>query len=217
MRISKIISILIIAASFAVSIYFYPLLPAKIASHWNAQGQVNGYMDKFWGLFLMPAISVLLLLLFLAIPKIDPLKENIAQFRKHFDWFIVLIISFLFYIHLLSILWNMGIIFDFTRALVPALGILIYSIGIIMENAKRNWFIGIRTPWTLSNEKVWDKTHKLGGTLFKISGIISLLGLFFPKIAIILLIAPIITTVVIAVVYSYFAFRGENSTFKKID
>jgi uncharacterized membrane protein len=213
MRIDKIISILIIAASFAVSIYFYPLLPVKIASHWNAQGQVNGYMDKFWGLFLMPAISVLLLLLFLAIPKIDPLKENIAQFRKHFDWLIVLVIGFLFYAHLLSILWNTGTSFDFTRAMVPAFGILIYFIGIVIKNAKRNWFIGIRTPWTLSNEKVWNKTHKLGGTLFKISGIISLFGLFFPKIAIILLIIPIITTAIITIAYSYFAFRGENSTF----
>jgi uncharacterized membrane protein len=71
MRKSEIIILGIILISFIVGIYFYPQMPEKMASHWNTQGQINGYMSKFWGLFLMPLISVGLFLLFIAIPKID--------------------------------------------------------------------------------------------------------------------------------------------------
>jgi uncharacterized membrane protein len=105
-RKSEIIIIAMILLSFAIGIYFYPLMPEKIVSHWNANGQVDGYMSKFWGLFLMPLVSIGLFLLFVLIPRIDPLKMNIEQFRKHYDGFVVLVIAFLFYIYILTILWK---------------------------------------------------------------------------------------------------------------
>ncbi|HYA86765.1 MAG TPA: DUF1648 domain-containing protein, partial [Nitrospirota bacterium] len=80
MRRSELIAVGIVIISFVVGIYIYPQLPDTIASHWNAQGQVNGYISKFWGLFLFPIISVGLVLLFVAIPRIDPLKANIEKF-----------------------------------------------------------------------------------------------------------------------------------------
>jgi len=184
MRKSSVIILLIILASFIAAIYLYPQMPDEMASHWNFKGEVDDYLPKFWGLFLMPIISLGLFLLFLLIPKIDPLKANIEKFRKYFDGFIVLIIVFLFYIYFLSIAWNLGKRFDMGQMMVPALGILFYYCGILVENAKRNWFIGIRTPWTLSNEKVWERTHKIGGKLFKISGVIAFLGIVLPKYAV---------------------------------
>jgi len=209
MRKSEIIILGIILFSFAMGLYFYPQMPERVASHWNAQGQVDGYMSKFWGLFLIPFISVGILLFFILIPKIDPLKKNIEKFRKYFDGFIVLIIVFLFYIYLLTILWNIGIRFDMGQFLVPALGILFYYAGILVENAKRNWFIGIRTPWTLSSDRVWQKTHQLGGKLFKIAGIIALTGLFFPGYALYLVLIPVLSVAVYTIVYSYFEYQKE--------
>jgi uncharacterized membrane protein len=184
-------------------------MPEKIASHWNAQGQVNGYMSKFWGLFLMPIISVGLLLLFMIIPKIDPLKENIQEFRKYYDGFVILVIVFLFYVYLLTIFWNIGLRFNVIALLSPAFAILFYYCGILIENAKRNWFIGIRTPWTLSSEKVWDKTHKIGGKLFKIAGIIALAAIFFQSFALFFIIVPVIMIAIYTVVYSYFEYQKE--------
>jgi len=87
-------------------------MPDEMASHWNFKGEVDDYLPKFWGLFLMPIISLGLFLLFLLIPKIDPLKANIEKFRKYFDGFMVLMMVFLFYIYLLSIIWNLGKRFD---------------------------------------------------------------------------------------------------------
>ncbi|PJE57420.1 MAG: hypothetical protein COU82_02105 [Candidatus Portnoybacteria bacterium CG10_big_fil_rev_8_21_14_0_10_38_18] len=210
MKKSSIFILIIILISFAVGIYFYPQFPDKVASHWNARGEVDGYMSKFWGLFLMPIITLGLWLMFILIPKIDPLKKNIEKFRKYFDAFIVFIILFLFYIYVLTIFWNLGKTFDMGRAMVPAIGILFFYIGILLKYAKRNWFIGIRTPWTLSSDNVWDKTHKLGAKLFKIAAIITLLGLFFPKIAIWLAILPAILFAIYTFIYSYIVYKKEE-------
>ena len=94
MRDSDIVILAIIILSLGVSLYFYPQMPERMASHWNTAGQVDGYMPKFWGLFLMPLFSIGIYLLFITIPRIDPLKKNIQKFRKHFDIFIVLIMLF---------------------------------------------------------------------------------------------------------------------------
>jgi uncharacterized membrane protein len=87
---------------------------------------------------------------------------------------------------------------------------LFYYLGILSENVTRNWFIGIRTPWTMSNEKVWDKTHKLGGKLFKIIGLTSLLGVFFQNYAILFTLIPTILITIYTVVYSYFQYKKET-------
>ena len=210
MRKSAIIILGIILLSFLIGIYLYPKMPEKMASHWNAQGQVDGYVSKFWGLFLMPFISLALFLLFILIPKIDPLKANIEKFRKYFDGFIIFTILFLFYLFTLTIFWNFGVKFSMNQVLPPAFGILFFYCGILIEKAKRNWFIGIRTPWTLSNDKVWERTHKIGGKLFKVVGIIAFLGIIFPNYALFLILFPVIAVSIYTVVYSYFEYRKER-------
>ncbi len=122
----NILIFFIILLSFGVGAYFYPQMPERIVSHWNSQGQQNGYMSKFWGLFLMPIISLIMFLLLLLIPKMDPLKANVEKFRKYFDWFILAIIIFFFYIYILTIFWNLGYKFDLLRFLIPAMGFLFY-------------------------------------------------------------------------------------------
>jgi len=209
-----IISWIVIAVSLIAALYFYNRMPEMMASHWGSQGEVNGYMPRFWGLFLMPIISAAMLLLFVFIPKIDPLSTNIKKFRRYYDWFILLIVVFMFYIYLLSLLWNLDFRFNMVQLLLPALGILFFYAGILTENAKRNWSIGIRTPWTMSDERVWEKTNKLGGKLFKISGIIAFLGLFFQKYAFLLCIAPVIISSIYLVFYSYFKYKKQKKTKK---
>lgn len=210
MKKTEILILLIILISFGMGFYFYPQMPDKMASHWNIRGEVDGYMPKFLCLFLMPIISVVLFLMFLLVPRIDPLKENIEKFREYFDWFVVLIIGFLFYIYALTIFWSFGYRFDMGQILSPALAILFYYAGILISNAKKNWSIGIRTPWTMSNESVWNKTNKLGGKMFKISGVICLFGIVFPAYAFWFVIVPVFFTAVYTIVYSYFTYKKET-------
>ena len=209
MKITTIVSIIVILISFILGACLYSQMPDQFVSHWNINGQPNGHMPKFWGLFLMPIISLVMLILFLLLPKIDPLKENISQFRRYYDTFILLIILFMFYLNLLVIKWNRGGRFNFIQFLIPAFVILFYYAGILINHAKRNWFIGIRTPWTISSDTVWDKTHRLGGKLFKAVAIISLIGLIFPGIAFWLIIVPIMLVTVYVIVYSYFEHKKE--------
>ena len=160
------VTIILIAFAVVFSLSVYNRLPDQMASHWNTANQVDGYISRFWGAFLMPIISAAMLLLFLVIPRIDPLKANIAQFREYFNAFITLVVAFMIYMHVLTVLWNLGYNqFNMGSAMLPAMGLLFIFAGVLMRKAKRNFFIGIRTPWTLSSDRVWDETHRLGSIL----------------------------------------------------
>lgn len=205
-----IVAILIVASTLA-GLLLWNQLPEQMASHWGANDQVNGTMSKFWGVFLMPAITIAMLLLFLVIPSIDPLKANIAQFRDYFNAFIALIVAFMVYIYGLTLAWNLGYTsFRMSTAMLPALGLLFIFIGAMIGKAKRNFFIGIRTPWTLSSDKVWDETHRVGSKLFIASGVLALLGAFFPDYAFWFIMVPVMGTALFTVVYSYVLFQREQ-------
>jgi len=209
-----VLSAILILIAALVGVLFYPQLPERMASHWNLNNQVDGYISRFWGAFLMPLISLGLLVLFMLIPQIDPLKANIAQFRGYFNIFILLLIVFMVYLHGLTLAWNLGYTgFNMGSALLPALGLFIFFMGFLLEKTKRNWFIGIRTPWTLSSDKVWEETHRLGATLFKISGLLAILGAFLPEIAFWLMFIPLIGSSLFLVVYSYLLYARRERTF----
>jgi uncharacterized membrane protein len=207
-----IVSILIVASTLA-GILLWNQLPDPMASHWGANDQVNGTMSKFWGVFLMPIITLAMLIMFLVIPAIDPLKANIATFRDYFNTFIALIVAFMVYVYGLTLAWNLGYTsFRMSTTMLPAMGLLFIFVGIMVGKAKRNYFIGIRTPWTLSNDKVWDETHRVGGKLFIASGVLALLGAFFPDYAIWFIMIPVLGTALFTVIYSYVVFQRESKT-----
>lgn len=200
-------AVALVVVSFVLSAYYYPRMPDQIASHWNASGNVDGTMPKLWGLFLLPTMTAGLLVLFAAIPRIDPLRENIADFREYYDLFVLLFVAFMLYVHVLTILWNLGYRFDFTMVLSPAIGVLFYFIGTLMSRVEPNWFVGVRTPWTLSNDDVWKKTHMRAGPLFKIAGVIAVLGVLVPDYAIFLVVVPVLLVSIYLVAYSYVEYR----------
>jgi uncharacterized membrane protein len=207
-RTTIIISLIAILAATVASAAIYPRLPEMAASHWNAAGQVDGYMPRFWAAFLMPLVSIGLLLLFLAIPVIDPLKANIAKFRTYYNGFIALIIVFMLFIHAITLAWNLGYDqFNIGNAIIPAVGLILIFAGVITMKAKRNFFIGIRTPWTLSDDTVWEETHKLGGKLFIAAGIITMLSVFLGERGIWIMLPAALLAGFAPVVYSYFLWR----------
>jgi uncharacterized membrane protein len=211
-RTTTIIVLIMIAAATLAGLLLWNRLPDLMASHWNINDQVDGYMPKFWGVFMVPLITLGMFLLFLVIPAIDPLKANIAQFREAFNLFIVLIIGFMLYVYGLSLAWNLGYTgFRISSAMLPALGLLFIFIGFMMRQARRNFFIGIRTPWTLSSDTVWNVTHRVGAMLFIISGALAFIAGFFGGMAAFWMVfVPIIGSTLFLLVYSYVLYRRET-------
>jgi uncharacterized membrane protein len=211
-RTTLIVVLLMIVAATLAGVLLWNRLPESMASHWNANDQVDGYTSRFWGVYLLPLFALGMLGLFLVIPSIDPLKANIAQFRETFNLFITLVVAFMVYIHILSLRWNLGYTdFGMSQAMLPAMGVLFFFIGYLLRRAKRNFFIGIRTPWTLSSDRVWDETHRLGAVLFMISGVLAIIGSFFGgNTAFWMLFIPIIGSTLITLVYSYVLYQRET-------
>jgi len=211
-RTTTILVLIMILGAFVAGLLLWNQFPAQMASHWNINDQVDGYMSRTWGVFLMPLITLGMFLLFLVIPTIDPLKANIAKFREAFNLFIVLMAAFMLYIHALSLAWNLGYTgFKMSTSMLPAMGLLFLFIGFMLRQAKRNFFIGIRTPWTLSSDTVWEKTHQLGAILFMGSGILAFLGgLFGGAVAFWMLFLPLMGSTLFLIVYSYILYQQET-------
>jgi len=209
-RLTTLLVLLILVGTVISGALLWNRLPDPMASHWNMNDEVDGYMLKASAVFMVPLISLAMFLLFLLVPLIDPLKANIAKFRPTFNLFIVLIFVFMGYLWKLTILWNLGFRgFRMSTAIVPALGLLFIFTAYMLRRAKRNWFIGIRTPWTLSSDRVWDETHRLGAILYLASGIVAILGVFAGSYAFWLTIGPILLSTVVLVVYSYVLYHRE--------
>lgn len=211
-KLTTILVLLMIIGATLAGFLLWNQLPEQMPSHWNINDEVDGYMPKTWGVLMVPLITLGMFLLFLIVPSIDPLKANIAQFREAFNLFIVLIVAFMLYIHALTLAWSLGYTgFRMSNAMLPAMGLLFIFIGFMLRQAKRNFFIGIRTPWTLSSDMVWDKTHQLGAILFMASGVLALIGgLFGGMTAFWMLFIPLIGSTLFLVIYSYVLYQRET-------
>ena len=210
-RTTTIIVLIMIALAALAGLMLWNRLPDQMASHWNVNDQVDGYMPKIWGVFLLPLITLGLFVLFLVVPSVDPLKANIEQFREAFNLFVVLMVAFMIYLYGLTLAWSLGYDnFKMSGAMLPAIGLLFIFIGFMMRKAKRNFFIGIRTPWTLSSDSVWNETHRIGAVLFMISGLLAFIGgLFGGMAAFSMMFVPIISSALFLLLYSYVLYRRE--------
>ncbi len=205
-RKSIIFIIVLSFLSFVFATLIYSFMPEMMASHWNIEGEVDGYISRVWGVFFLPILVTVMSLFFVILPLIDPRKENIEKFRDEYDRFIVSFAIFLTTIYLFTILWNIGVMIPVHIVMAMGVSLLIFKIGVLMEKAKMNWFIGIRTPWTMSNEKVWTETHRLGGILYKYSAIFILLGVLNP-IVLLYSFIPLSLSSLYLILHSYLLYR----------
>ncbi len=203
----EILPISIIVLMFIVGITLYPSMPDRMPIHWNTKGEIDSYGPKFVGLLIMPLVVAFMYWAFLFIPKVMVYKDNFRKFEKYYHGFKIIMISFLASLYIITLLINFGIKLNITMFMIIVLAILFYYIGHIMQFFKRNFFIGIRTPWTLSNEKVWNKTHKLASILFRVSAVLMLAALLKPIWFVWYLLIILITTIVVIIIYSYKQFQ----------
>ena len=202
------ILVLIIIYSI-VAFFLYSLMPETIATHWNINGVADGFSPKLWGILIMPIFFVIIFLIYYVFSR-SRLFSN-ADLKKQLDLTIILSVLFMFYVSILSLIYNIGIHFNFSYFIIPATSVLFIVLGIIlMKIKKRNLFFGIRTPWTIVDDDVWRKTHKLGGWLFIVLGLIVLFALFYIKYFTIIFFIAIISILLITLIYSYVIYKNKH-------
>jgi uncharacterized membrane protein len=205
------VAALLVAVGAAASLAVAPDLPERMVTQWNAAGEPAGTLSRTLGMWLVPGLAAGLIGLFALLPRIDPLGENIAAFRVHYDRFVVVFTTFLVALHLAILAVNLGYAVDVTTVAAAGAAALFYYVGTLLPHVEPNWFVGIRTPWTLSDNAVWDRTHALGARLFKLSALIAVAGLFAGEYAVYFVVGPALATAVITVAYSYVLYaRGAD-------
>ena len=210
-RIITILIVVAIVAAFVISIAAYPWLPAVMATHWGMHDIANGFMSKGFGVFLLPVLMLGIAGLFAWLPTTDPLRKNYAAFQREYLWLVATIMAFFLALHIAVLAWNLGIPFSMNTVVFPALALLFFVIGMVMPKLRRNWYMGIRTPWTLSSDSVWTQTHQVGGVVFQILGLVVLASLLFPPVVgVSIMFGSIIVASLGLVVYSYILYRQKK-------
>jgi len=165
--------------TLAATAVVYPSLADQFPTHWNIRGEIDGYGPKQMA-FLMPAVMAGFLGLFCVLPWLSPKQFEITTFRETY-WFIALVMTVLFgYIHGLMLLAALRGGIDITRALLVGLLVMFGLLGSVMSGIRRNFWVGVRTPWTLASERVWDDTHWLAGRTFILAAMAGLVFVFLP-------------------------------------
>ncbi len=209
MNIKKELPILFfVLLPFIYLAYIWNQLPEKVPMHWNVKGEIDRYGDKIELLIIPFMLPVLTYLIFLVVPKIDP-KNKIKQMGKKYDSLKWILTAFMSVLALFIIYSAKNSSFSNPNFVFILVGLLFSTLGNYFKTIKANYFIGIRTPWTLENETVWKDTHKLGGVLWFWGGIgIVISGIIFSsKISFIILMCITIIISIIPIVYSYFRFK----------
>ncbi|HET9384051.1 MAG TPA: SdpI family protein [Gemmatimonadales bacterium] len=208
---SRWFGLVIAAVAVAISIWAYPSLPPSVATHWNLRGTPDGFSSRLVAVAIGPLLIVGITLLFNVLPKFDPRRENYAKFRSTYWLFANAVIAFMLIIHGIVIATGLGYSVRIDRLMPLFVGLLFVVIGNYLTRVEPNWFVGIRTPWTLSSDTVWRKTHRTGGGLMVLGGLIVATAAFLPHAALLpLLIAALVVAAVVPVVLSYVLWKRER-------
>ena len=207
-RVYIILSLVLTAAAVASSLVVYPQLPERIPIHWNIHGQVDGYGGPGW-IFLTPAIMAGMLLLFAILPWLSPKHFELDTFRATY-WYIVLVLMGLFvYLHGLLTWAALAGKVDITRAMLSGMLIMFGLLGNVLGKVRRNFYVGVRTPWTLASERVWNDTHRLAGRMFVGAAVLGLPAVLLAPLeaAVVTVLVVIFTAALVPVGYSLVLYK----------
>lgn len=206
----KWIPFVVIVLAFGASAAVYSDLPDRVPSHWNLSGEVDGWMSREWGAFIMPLVLVGLMAMFHLLPKIDPRGSNYEKFKGTYETVILTSMIFTLGVHLVMLAAALGKDVSMTRLMPAGIGLLLVVLGNLLPRTRSNWFVGIRTPWTLSSDRVWERTHRFGGRLFVVTGVIIMLAaVFVPSFSNAVMVTGAVCVSVLVLAYSYVTWRND--------
>lgn len=201
-----IVSIVFVAIAVGVATWLYPHMPARVATHWGVDGQPNGYSPRFWAAAMWPILILGLAVLTVALPRISPKRFEMESFAGVYCALMLAIQGVMLVLGITAMLAGADHAVPMATIAPLGVGVLLMVLGNYMGKLRRNFFIGIKTPWTLASEAVWERTHRLAGWLYVLAGVaMVVLGLAGAMSGWSL--AAVVIVVLIPAIYSYFIYR----------
>lgn len=210
------VRIVIVALMFAAGAVLYPYLPDMVPTHWGIEGEPNAWSPKAWGAWIIPLMALLFLVLFPVLPKLDPKRENYENFKKPWSVIQTSLVAFMAYMYGVTMYVTFRPQYNSSvgRMVTFGIGILFVILGNVMGKVRQNYFVGLKTPWTLSDPEVWQKSQRVAGWAFVLAGLAFMVeGVVW--FAILPVFAVVMASVVIApIVYSYLLARQKKNAKK---
>lgn len=195
-----------VAVPLLLALVLWDKLPAQIPVHWNINGKPDSYEFKGTALVWLIGTNVLLYLLLWLVPKLDT-KGNFAKFRTTYRWITLSLGTFIALITCIILIHSAGFDFNLLRVIFTLILLMLAVLGNFMGKLRPNYFVGIRTPWTLKNEDIWMKTHRMGGQLWVITGLLALVIVQVFNTPGWVVMSAILIMVLVPVVYSYLLYK----------
>lgn len=204
-------AILVLLAMFAAGVLLYQHLPPQVPMHWNIAGQVDRYSSRAFGAFMPPLVAAGVYILMLVMPMFDPRRGNYAKFLGAYRVLRLGLVLFFAFVYIITLGSAMGYPVQVDRVLPALVGLLFIIIGNYLPRVRHNYFVGVRTPWTLASEEVWRKTHRLAGPLFVIAGLLAIASSYWGgRVAAIIFFTAIIGVVILITIYSLVIFNKSR-------
>jgi uncharacterized membrane protein len=204
---------LLIVATLVFSLVMYSRLPERLPLHWSLNGAIDRYGTRAEGAFLLPGLMILVWAFMRFVPRIDPRRANYAKFGDTYDLIVNSLLALFAVMHVALIGTALGWPVAMERVIPALVGLQFIILGNALPRARPNWWFGIRTPWTLSNDRVWTRTHRVGGYLLAGAGIVLLIAATLPRAwTFVLGIAAVAAASLGSLIYSYFAWKQETSS-----
>ena len=205
--------LVLLLVTMIVAAVVYPYMPEQVPTHWNVKGEVDDYSGRAFGTFFIPVLNILLFVLFLVTPKIDPKRGNYQKFEGSYDLIRYATHLFMVFIFALTVSYSLGYETDISTWVPAGVAVLMIVIGNTMGKVRYNYFVGFKVPWTLSNEEVWRKTHQFGARAMVVGGIVALIVSFAAEgpLKMIFFLVAILGSNLITLIYSYVIYKKITS------
>lgn len=200
------VSAVFVAIAVGVGLWLWPHMPARVPVHWGVHGQANGYASRLWGVAMWPLVIATLAALTVLLPAISPRRFEIRPFADIYGVLMLAIQGVMLVLGIAAMLAGAGHAVPMATIAPLAIGVLLMVLGNYMGKLRRNFFIGIRTPWTLASEAVWERTHRLAGWLFVLAGVAMVIAAPIPA-ALWLSLGAVVVACLVPAVCSYFIYR----------
>ena len=202
------LTLLVLAAATGAAFYFYANFPPEVATHWNFAGEADGFSSRGFAAFFFPALVWGIYLLITFLPLIDPKRDRYKDFSGAYNTMRLLLVALFVVLYMVVSLNGLGYNIPVGTVVPILIGLLFIALGALMPRIKRNWFFGIRTPWTLSSETVWTETHRVGAAFFMLAGVAFIIIPFLPApLALPLFVAVLVLLLINTVGYSWWVWK----------